>query len=159
MIHTLPKKAVTTVNVVADTFLSIESMTHKKLQKLCYYAYSWYYTYYEEKLFNNKFEAWVHGPVVPELYREFKDYGWRDIEMRNVPVEVMQHPLMHEFIHNVYNSYGHLNGNELEYLTHIEEPWKEARGHLGNLDACSNEINDSTIMSYYRKVLEDEQQD
>ena len=45
---------------LADAFLSIESMTHKKLQKLCYYAKAWYLALYDENLVTEEFEAWVH---------------------------------------------------------------------------------------------------
>lgn len=62
---------------VADWFLqNTESVSNKKLQKLVYYAYSWYLVLFndnvknlENKFFENKFEAWVHGAVYPELYR------------------------------------------------------------------------------------------
>lgn len=27
----------------------------------------------EENLFDNKIEAWIYGPVIPEVYREFRD--------------------------------------------------------------------------------------
>ncbi|WP_336507207.1 Panacea domain-containing protein [Paenibacillus larvae] len=53
-----------TVYDVAKAFLHLESMTPKKLQKLCYYAYSFYLAIYEKKLFDDNFEAWVHGPVI-----------------------------------------------------------------------------------------------
>ncbi|MEH7116885.1 type II toxin-antitoxin system antitoxin SocA domain-containing protein [Neobacillus vireti] len=148
------------VKDVAKAFLTIAPMTHKKLQKLSYYAYSWYYTLYGEKLFNNHFQAWVHGPVSPELYQEYKRFGWREIDMVDeLPGDFEQEPELISFIHEVYDSYGHLNGDQLEYLTHIEEPWKEARGNLGDLDPCTNVIKDETILRYYQKVLENEQQE
>ena len=53
-------------------------MTHKKLQKLCYYAYSWFIYMenddienIENRLFEEKFQAWVHGPVNYELYLKY----------------------------------------------------------------------------------------
>ncbi len=48
--------------------LSYGSFSHKKLQKLSYYVYSWYLTLYGEKIADVNFEAWVHGPVSPEIY-------------------------------------------------------------------------------------------
>ena len=36
------RKQMINIFELADTFLSFDIMTHKKLQKLCYYAYSWY---------------------------------------------------------------------------------------------------------------------
>ena len=59
------------VNVrdIANWFLSRNDMTHKKLQKLCYYAQAWYCALYDgTPLFDDEIQAWVHGPVIPALY-------------------------------------------------------------------------------------------
>ncbi|MFP5528706.1 Panacea domain-containing protein, partial [Peptococcus simiae] len=49
---------------VANWFLSKDSMTHKKIQKLCYYAQAWYCALYDgTPLFKEEIQAWVHGPV------------------------------------------------------------------------------------------------
>ncbi|WP_374049741.1 type II toxin-antitoxin system antitoxin SocA domain-containing protein [Paenibacillus larvae] len=32
-----------------------------------------------KKLFDDNFEAWVHGPVNPQLYTEYREYGWQEI--------------------------------------------------------------------------------
>ena len=61
---------------LAEAFLSISSMTHKKLQKLCYYAKAWYLALYDENIVSEPFEAWVHGAVQPELYQKYKSYGF-----------------------------------------------------------------------------------
>ncbi|EGE9348465.1 hypothetical protein IBL91_003145, partial [Listeria monocytogenes] len=59
-----------TADQVADWFLCRKAMTPKKLQKMLYYAYAWTLTLTNDnpddlknKLFPEKFEAWVHGPV------------------------------------------------------------------------------------------------
>ncbi|MDT2255436.1 DUF4065 domain-containing protein [Paenibacillus larvae] len=71
-------------------FLRLESMT-QKLQKLCYYAYSFYLAIYEKKLFDDNFEAWVHGPVNPQLYTEYREYGWQEIPQEiNYPNSIMK---------------------------------------------------------------------
>src|SRR3712207_9388330 len=58
---------------VADWFLSKEKMTPKKLQKLSYYFEAWCHALFGRTLVNDtQFEAWVHGPVSPELYRDRK---------------------------------------------------------------------------------------
>jgi uncharacterized phage-associated protein len=148
------KMAKTTVFQVADAFLTLESMTHKKLQKLCYYAYSWYLTLYGERLFRNSFEAWIHGPVDPLLYQEYKEYGWREIPSKET---CQLDGDLYEFVKRVYDSYGHLDGDELEHLTHTEAPWLEARGGIPEFVPCNNPIKDETIRQYYMRVAEDAQ--
>lgn len=146
----------TTIWEVAKAFLSFEPMTHKKLQKLCYYAYAWYLTLYKERLFKNNFEAWVHGPVDPALYSYYKSYGWQEIP-QVCPSEVNLEPAIYEFVRQVYDSYGHLDGDELEYLVHQEAPWKNARKGIPEFMPSNNPISDEDIVSYYLKVFEDGQ--
>ena len=146
----------TTIFKVANAFLRREPMTHKKLQKMCYYAYCWYLTLYPGKrLFDNNFEAWVHGPVDPKLYNKYKEYGWKEIE--DFDDEDTLGEESESFIDNVMASYGHLDGDQLEYLTHRELPWKNARGDLPPYEASRNPIMDDDIRGYYSRMIEDGQ--
>lgn len=56
-----------------------EKITHLKLQKLCYYAKSWGLAIANDPIFDEKFQAWVHGPVNEKLYNIYKDYGFEQI--------------------------------------------------------------------------------
>ncbi len=142
----------TTIDRVAEAFLSLDAMTPKKLQKLCYYAYSWYLTLYKEHLFPNRFEAWIHGPVDPGLYHEYKDYGWQEIPQHEGPLAVPDD--VYEFVQEVFAAYGDMNGDELEYLTHSEDPWKKARGGLSAYAPCKERISDEDIIEFYGRELD-----
>ena len=48
------------------------SVSNLKLQKLLYFSYGIYLQSYNTKLFENKIEAWMRGPVVEAVYKEFK---------------------------------------------------------------------------------------
>jgi len=43
----------TSIQAIAKTFLTFESMSPKKLQKLCYYAYSWYLVFNDKQLYRD----------------------------------------------------------------------------------------------------------
>lgn len=59
---------------VANWFLLKEDMSHKKIQKLCYYAEAWSETLLDAPICrNNEFQAWVHGPVNLKLWNLYKD--------------------------------------------------------------------------------------
>lgn len=137
---------------LADSFLLIASMSNKKLQKLCYYAKAWYLALYDENLISNQFQAWVHGPVCAELYSKYKDYGFDDIPKlaftTNVPEEFK------EFAKKVYITYGDLSGDELEELTHQEQPWLNARNGLKPWEGSKNVILEDDMKSYYRSIME-----
>jgi len=40
-------------------------LTAMKLQKLMYYAQAWNLVWDEEPIFNEDFQAWANGPVLP----------------------------------------------------------------------------------------------
>lgn len=137
---------------LADAFLSIDAMTHKKLQKLCFYAKAWYLALYDHNLISEKFEAWVHGAVQPELHQKYKAYGFDYIPMvtdtSSIPEEFLS------FAREIYDSYGNLDGGELEQLNHSEMPWKKARGTLKPWQTSNNVISEDDMKIYYRKLLD-----
>ena len=148
-----------TIFDVANTFLSFESMTHKKLQKLCYYAQAWHLALEGDPLLNEEFQAWIHGPVCPLLYDKYKKYGWQEIENKDVPENIINNDEIFEFLKQIYEIYGELNGNELEILTHMEEPWQVARQGLEPWQASRNPIDLNVMRTYYLEEFERSQND
>jgi len=138
---------------LANAFLSIESMTHKKLQKMCYYAKAWYLAINDSNIINEQFEAWVHGAVQPMLYQEYKIYGFgyipRYLNLKSIPEEFLS------FAREIYDSYGDLDGDELEALNHTEAPWINARKGLKPWQGSNNVISEDDMKVYYRKLMED----
>lgn len=140
-----------TIFDIANWFLSQRSMTHKKLQKLCYYAQAWHLALLNKKLFENKFQAWVHGPVNRELYDEYTNYGWNLIPQIKSPNKYIPHDTL-EVLESVLFTYGEYSAGDLEYKTHQEKPWQEARNGLGEWEASQNIINEETMRDYYRNI-------
>jgi uncharacterized phage-associated protein len=65
---------------VANEFLTIakaegKELTPLKLQKLVYFAHGWYLALTGQPLISETIQAWQYGPVIPTLYREFREYG------------------------------------------------------------------------------------
>lgn len=114
--------------VIADWFLKQTLCDHKKLQKLCYYAQAWSLTLRNRRITTGNFEAWVHGPVNYDLWKECSDFGYMDI-----PTDFLSkyHENIFEdddaFLHRVLSTYGKFSGYDLECLTHTEKPWQIAR--------------------------------
>lgn len=148
-----------TVFDVANFFRSKEKMSHKKLQKLVYYAYSWYVALYNEdkdniknKLFDDcHFEAWVHGPVCPELYYHFSDnYGFVDKYHgrlnQNITGEIKR------FLESIYKTFGKYTGDQLEVMTHRELPWQNARDNLPAYEPSNKTILESDMFKYYNSI-------
>jgi len=146
---------------IAKAFLSIESMTPKKLQKLCYYAYSWDIVVNDVegtcRIIDSdvKFEAWIHGPVNRSLYGMYKDYGYNQIpKIEDMPNRIEANSTAKELLIQVFRLYGHMSGDALELLTHDEQPWIEAREGLNDYDSSNKELSEKTILDFYKKKLE-----
>lgn len=136
---------------VAQELLKFESMTHKKLQKLCYYVQALYLAINKEPLINTYFEAWVHGPVSPELYNEYRTYGMRSIPKFEGQTTI--DPNSRTFIKMIYDIYGDLSANKLEQMTHTEDPWLRARENYGIYEICTNTIENDDMQMYYEEKL------
>lgn len=149
-----------TIYEVANWFLSnVENVTNKKLQKLVYYAYSWFLVFNNEtadridvKFFDANFEAWVHGAVSPELYNRYKKLGSANIPKYNGKLADFSDDET-DILEQVKSVYGGFNGNELEYICHQETPWKNARKHISTYEPSKELIKDKDIFEYYSSKL------
>ena len=143
---------------VVNFFLSKSSMSPKKLQKLLYYAYAWSLALLNDdpsdlsnRLFDSPIEAWVHGPVIPEVYFEYKPYGWDNIpQIHNFDSSVFSEETLN-ILEQVWNVYGTLTGNQLEAISHKEEPWLKARKDIPAYAASTNKLSDSVIFEYFNQ--------
>jgi uncharacterized phage-associated protein len=101
------------------------AITHLKLQKLVYYAQAWSMAINQRPLFDTDIEAWLHGPVSRELYREYREYGFREIPpVENLNIRIERNDL--EVLQGVWDLYGEHDGKYLETLAHQEDPWINA---------------------------------
>ena len=142
------------VRDIANWFLNKEPMSHKKLQKLCYYAQAWFYTLSDEKLINDDFKAWVHGPVSPILYQHYKGSGWSKLNLSDDAKLPQLTTEQEELLESVWLTYGDMTANALEVLTHDETPWKEARRGLSSFERGNKDILLSAMKSYYSSIYE-----
>lgn len=124
--------------------------TAMKLQKLVYYCQAWSLCWDEAPLFNEKIEAWANGPVVRELFNEFKgQYTVSDCsrgDSNNLSAT------QKETIDKVLEFYGKHSPQWLSDLTHSEAPWKNARTGLSDGVPCDREISLASIEDYYSSL-------
>lgn len=147
------KTAKYTASQIADWFLfSVDraagaGITHLKLQKLVYYAQAWSLALFNTPLFDEEIQAWAYGPVVPSLFRRFRNKGYENLEAPathhkfDAPTE--------ELLKQIESVYGRYDAKYLQQLTHDEDPWKKAREGLAPEAASKNEILKEDMASYY----------
>lgn len=114
------------------------NLTPMKLQKLMFFAQSWYLKSNHSALFDGYFERWQYGPVLPEIYHEFKSFGAQSInefgtsmwsEYQTVDSSDYQ---VTEFLEQIISAYGDYSGTQLSWMTHQPETaW--SKGKVGTL--------------------------
>ena len=123
-----------------------------KLQKLVYYCQAWSLVWDEQPLFDAKIEAWANGPVCRELFNRHKgmyEVGpddlavWKDANPNDLTNDEK------ETIDSVLEHYASMPGYELRELTHLEQPWNDARQGVPLMMPCENEITHSMMRRYY----------
>lgn len=133
---------------VAEFFICLtdpdvgDLISNLKLQKLVYYAQGFHLAMHNEVLFNEDIVAWEHGPVVEQLYHEYKQYGSGAIPH---PDEFDDSPFtdkQKELIKEVYQVYGQFSAWKLRNMTHSEQPW---------IDTPRNAVIDPALMQSFFK--------
>ena len=156
----MSKQAVTSnYNMIADYFIALSNetgslITNLKLQKLVYYAQAWSLALNNKALFDDDFQAWVHGPVLPALYKRYSSFRWNPI-CKDISLDKAKEHLNQEIVQlleEVSSVYFELDAYKLERLTHAEEPWIKARGSLAVNEPCQQCIDKETMRQFYSRL-------
>lgn len=125
------------------------SMLILKLQKLCYYAQAWSLVWDEQPLFEEDFEAWECGPICPELYDPYKDVYVNSADDMKQGDSSVFNATQKETLDAVLEFYGDREPYWLRELTHLEDPWKKARGDCRMGEKCNTIITKQSMREYY----------
>ncbi|QNM06558.1 Panacea domain-containing protein [Qiania dongpingensis] len=132
-------------------------MSNLKLQKILYYVQAAFLVELNRKCFSSDIIAWELGPVIPEVYYEYKMYGRDNIpaqesreevsfdsnKMRMIKKEINESikEVDCELIKRVVDSYMNVtNPFLLVQKTHSETPW---------INTCNNGVIKCELMKEY----------
>ena len=105
---------------------AFDDLTNKKLNKLLYFAQGHYLKKYGRPLFNNVIEAWEHGPVVPEVYSTYKEYGDKPIKRYDSNMIAEITPETEGLLFNVARQYGRYTVSKLQNMACVAgSPWDQ----------------------------------
>ena len=123
------------------------------LQKLLYFIQGESYALNGEPIFPENCQAWVHGPVYPEVYDMFRNFKFNPIEDARFAIFECAEDVLTEKEHHaidlVVNTFGEYSGKVLERITHEETPWKLARRGYADGIPANEQISMESIKSYY----------
>lgn len=144
------------VHAVADYFIQRvdreagDDITHLKLQKLLYYAQAWHLAMHGKPLFRNTIEAWLHGPVIREVYDRFRHLSWNPIPAgETLENSVRLDDATRAFLDEVWDVYGQYSAKKLEQMTHEEDPWLHARRGVFPANPSQRPISEEVMATYY----------
>lgn len=123
-------------------------MSTMKLQKLCYYCQAWHLVWADKPLFKEEFEAWANGPVCRELFLttqgKFPVSATDETGGENNLTENEK-----DTINKVLEYYGEQSAQWLSQLTHMEDPWNDARLGVPPGVGCDHIITKESMAFYY----------
>ncbi len=120
------------------------SISNLKLQKLIYYAQAFHLAIFEEPLFDEEFEAWTHGPVCPEVYHLYKEFGSDPIKFE-VNLKIFSQEQL-DILDEVNEIFGQFSAWKLRNISHEDEPWKER-------EATAGVIEKTRMIEFYKTRL------
>ncbi len=126
-------------------------LTNLRLQKLLYYVQAWSLVMRGKPMFPERIEAWVHGPVVRDVYGRYAANSCRVISPDDIGDEDFDLADDEKaFIGSVWESYNGYSASKLREMTHQEDPWRNAREGFGPADSCDVEITRESMRDYFK---------
>ena len=152
-----------------------------KLQKLVFLTHAWHLAIYDEPLIIERVEAWRYGPVISNLYHEFKIFGKRpidkygktarrpdsyksgsDVEMELIsPIVNDEDQRTIDHLRETWDVHKNYTAEQLAGWLHIENsPWHQTwtKYYPGSGPIVwygTPAIDDYIIKDYYKKILKD----
>ena len=143
------------INYANDHNMIISNL---KLQKILYFV-QLEFLLNGKTCFNDNIEAWDFGPVIPDVYHEFKQYGAFAIpkisyvyddsdglfNLKKISYKPQIEECDKKIIEDVVNECNQYSAGQLVEITHNQSPWKETYAPYKNktisIDSLENFIN------------------
>jgi uncharacterized phage-associated protein len=160
---------------VANYYLDLaekkgEKLSPMKLQKLIYFAHGWHLSLTNEPLINSQIEAWEYGPVIPEVYHEFKKFGREPItspatkfvfpnedegygllDMKLIEPKLDKNAEVLKLLDRIWEVYGKYSAFQLSNATHrTGGAWYKA---YKDEKRKSSDISDALIAEEFRAIF------
>ena len=146
------------LDVISYIFEALEEVTPLMLQKLLYFIQGVYAALYKRPILEEDCQAWIHGPVYPDVYELFRDFKYNPIDdARFALFEGRGDNLSNEekrAIDLVVNTFGMYGAKVLERITHNETSWTMVRKEYDDSTRSSELMPKEGIMEYFTLINE-----
>ena len=122
-----------------------EGITNLKLQKLLYFVQVFYLVKKDKPLFVENIQAWQYGPVVYEVYQQYKKFQSNSI-VKTKDTSTLS-DADKKFIEHIWDSFGKYSTTKLIGITHAHTPWQEAYKTKNQI------ISNKSLQEYYTPMF------
>ncbi len=129
-----------------------ENLTNLKLQKLLYYEQGYHLAAFDTPLFNEKVEAWMYGPVVPDAYDYYQQYGANPLPVEDDVITLTD--AEEDLFALVYDAYRDFSAIGLLNKTHNELPWASMKQY-----GRGEEITLNSMKAFFKTQWIDDKED
>ena len=127
------------------------TLTGYQLQKLLYYCQAWSLVVEGRPLFPEEVRAFRHGPTVTSVFMQHR--GKRHVRSADISGSSAALSADDKALADaVLRAYDGLSGDQLESLSHEEEPWRECFNQCTSVSS-SAVIARESMRSYYARLL------
>lgn len=123
------------------------TISNLKLQKILYFVQASFLVNLGKPCFYENIEAWDFGPVVSEVYQEYKIFGSGDIPgyvCKNAEQDIVRTDMKH--IDDMIDECAAYSASSLVEITHNQDPWRSTY-----CKGCNNIIQNSKIKTYFEE--------
>lgn len=125
-------------------------ISNLKLQKILYFVQAEFLVSTPYPCFKDRIEAWDFGPVVPNVYHQYKLFGSSIIpaRMNDILVPYFEDISFEDqlMINSIVDDASRYTASQLVQITHNQAPWKNAYRRGFN-----NVISNEAIRDYFRE--------
>lgn len=122
-----------------------KAISNLKLQKMLYFVQAEFLVAKGQPCFADKIEAWDFGPVVPEVYREYKIFGSANIPVIGrwlYPTSLSADD--RKLVDGIIDECAQYSASDLVEITHNQSPWMDAY-----IPGRNQEILPQSIKKYF----------
>ena len=122
------------------------SISNLKLQKILYFVQAEFLVSTGHPCFDEDFEAWSFGPVIPKVYHRYKVYGAGSIPVSEYKTQnLLITQSDQEIMNRMIDECSKYSATLLVNVTHRQAPWRQAYKKNGR----NNIITKISIKKYF----------
>ena len=144
-------------NVALYIINKVKEIDALSLQKILYYCELFSNKFLNKNILNINPEAWIYGPVYKDIYDSFSYYKYNKIDynelLTNDKIDLDEKEK--EYLDTIIKDFGYYSGSILREMTHLTDPWLNARQGLEPNEYSNRIIEEKDINKYADKIIDE----